>query len=213
VGRRRFAHTAVLLAGGKSTRFGSDKLLAKLAGAPLVVHAVRGALSLFSEVVVVAKEPERYRAVLAACGFSSLLDSTLLLGRDLSRRSTPLAGLEAGLTAAHAEVVFVAAADMPFAASTRLIAALTSALAGHDAAAPRFEGAPQPLCALYRREPCLEAATALLAKRAAGPRALLDSVRTRFIDYESVEPADAQGIPFLDADTPEALAALQRVLP
>jgi molybdopterin-guanine dinucleotide biosynthesis protein A len=214
VGTRKLPHAAVLLAGGRSTRFGGDKLLAQLGGAPLLARSVRSALALFGEVFVVAKDPGRYRGALDAEGLGELIDrdQALHLRRDLSRRSTPLAGLQAGLASARSEACFVAGADMPFAADRKLLRALDAALAGHDAAAPRFAGAAEPLCALVRRQPCLKAANALLERRAAGPFALLQAVRTRWIDYESVAPRDRLGLPFLDADTPAALRRLARVL-
>jgi molybdopterin-guanine dinucleotide biosynthesis protein A len=207
--RRRLGHSAVLLAGGGSSRFGSDKLLAPLGGAPLLVHAVRNALALFQEVVVVAKEPEKYRGPLVAAGFSAQLDSSLQLRSDLSPRTTPLAGLEAGLAAARGESCFVAGADMPFAANPKLLEALGTALQNRDAAAPRFAGAPQPLCALLRREPSLAAASALLERASAGPLALLQAIDTAWIEYASIDPADARGVPFLDEDTPAALLELE----
>lgn len=208
----RLGHTAVLLAGGESSRFGGDKLLAPLGGAPLLVHAVRNALALFEEVVVVAKEPGKYRAPLEAAGFSALPDSSLKLRADLSARATPLAGLEAGLSAARGDACFVAGADMPFASDPKLLRALGAALSNRDAAAPRFGGSPQPLCALWRRAPCLAAASALLKQGPSGPLALLDRIDTAWVDYASIDPADARGVPFLDADTPAALRALEREL-
>ncbi|GAC1338672.1 MAG: hypothetical protein NVSMB23_06670 [Myxococcales bacterium] len=210
--RRRLGHSAVLLAGGGSTRFGSDKLLAPLGGTPLLVHAVRNALALFQEVVVVAKDPEKYRGALAGAGLAALLDASLQLRRDFSPRATPLAGLEAGLAAARSEVCFVAGADMPFAANPRLLDALGAVLDDRAAVAPHFAGGPQPLCALLRRAPCLAAASALLERSDAGPLALLRAIDTVWIDYAQVDPADARGMPFLDADTPAALLALEREL-
>ena len=60
------------------------------------------------------------------------------------------------------------------------------------------------LCALYRRDSCLEPATELLARAAVGPKRLLDAVRTAFVDWPDERP-------FLDADTPEQLAKLESV--
>lgn len=49
----------VILAAGKSTRFGGNKLLAPLNGAPLLVHTVCAVpSSLFSQVVAVVSDPE-----------------------------------------------------------------------------------------------------------------------------------------------------------
>jgi len=51
-----------------------------------------------------------------------------------------------------------------------------------DAVVPTCRGARQPLCALYRRAPCLAVASELLARGSAGPKRLLDAVRTAFVD-------------------------------
>jgi molybdopterin-guanine dinucleotide biosynthesis protein A len=92
---------------------------------------------------------------------------------------------------------------MPFAADAALIDALTAAIARHDAAVPHAGGSLQPLCALWRREPCLAIAEELLAgPRPPGPRAILPRVRAARLDW-------ADGRPFLDADTPELLRQLE----
>jgi molybdopterin-guanine dinucleotide biosynthesis protein A len=182
--------SAIALAGGRSARFGSDKALATFRGAPLLTAVLRGLRVEFGEVLVVAKSAGPY----APLGARVVLDRSELY--------TPLSGLEAGLASASSEVVFCCAADMPFAADGALLDALFAALAGHAAAVPVHAGARQPLCALYRREPCLRAATELLARSAVGPKRLLDAVSTAFVDWSDERP-------FLDADTPEQLARLQ----
>jgi molybdenum cofactor guanylyltransferase len=182
--------SAIALAGGRSARFGSDKALAPFRGAPLLRSVLDGLLGAFGEVLVVAKRGDPY----AAFGARVVVDRSELY--------TPLSGLEAGLAAASSKVVFCCAADMPFAADEALLDALFGALADHDAAVPVHAGVRQPLCALYRREPCLSTASRLLAHSAVGPKRLLESVRTAFVDWPDERP-------FLDADTPEQLARLE----
>jgi len=185
---------AVVLAGGESIRFGSDKALAQLRGQPLIARVLSGLRAAgFAQVAVAAKDPGRYAAV--ASGVELLTDAR--------PQQTPLAGLAAGLLASRHDLVFACAADMPFAADAALIDALCAAIADHDAAVPQAGGSLQPLCALWRRAPCLKAAEELLAgPRPAGPRAILQMVRAARLDW-----ADAR--PFLDADTPEALRELE----
>jgi molybdenum cofactor guanylyltransferase len=182
--------SAIALAGGRSERFGSDKALAPFRGAPLLAAVLQGLRSEFQEVLVVAKRADPY----ASLGARVVLDRSELY--------TPLSGLEAGLAAASGAVVFCCGADMPFAADAQLLDALFAALAGHDAAVPVCRAARQPLCALYRREPCLRAASALLARSAVGPKRLLESIRTAFLDWSNERP-------FLDADTPQRLSELE----
>jgi molybdopterin-guanine dinucleotide biosynthesis protein A len=102
----------------------------------------------------------------------------------------------------RAEVAFCCAADMPFAVDGPLLDALFAALEGHDAAVPRQGGARQPLCALYRRAPCLRVARELLAQEPVGPKRLLDAVRTAWLEWSDPKP-------FLDADTPAKLKEME----
>jgi molybdopterin-guanine dinucleotide biosynthesis protein A len=182
---------AIVLAGGRSTRFGSDKSLALLRGEPLLAHVLRACARRFPEVLLVAKEPARYGSF---CGNARLV-------RDRGLLSTPLAGIEAGLAATAAEVAFCCGGDMPFAVDEALLEALFAALQGHDAAVPVNGGHLQPLCSLYKREICLAAATSALAEGPVGPRRLLDAVRSAQVPW-----ADER--PFLDADTREDLARI-----
>ena len=177
---------AIVLAGGQSRRFGSDKALADFRGAPLIQHVLSGLQRLgFGQIVVVAKEPERY----AGFGFE--------VARDESELQTPLAGLAAGLRASRFDLVFACGADMPFAADGDLIEALLDAAPGGVAFA-RFQGQLQPLCGAYAVWPALPRIERLLAQGAVGPRSLPATV----IDWDDERP-------FLDADTPEALGALE----
>jgi molybdopterin-guanine dinucleotide biosynthesis protein A len=192
---------ALVLAGGESKRFGSDKALAQFRGEPLLGHVLRGLTALgFAQIGLVAKEPQRYAAVAEEIEYISASKIELL--RDVRPFQTPLAGLAAGLHASRHELVFACAADMPFAADAALVDALFAAVQGHDAAVPQAGGSLQPLCAVWRRDPCLKAAEELLAgPRPPGPRAILAQIRAAKLDWADIRP-------FLDADTPEALRDL-----
>ena len=54
----------LVLAGGRSTRFGSDKALAQFRGAPLLAHVLRGLSAAgFAQIALAAKDPARYATV------------------------------------------------------------------------------------------------------------------------------------------------------
>ncbi len=118
----------------------------------------------FSEVMVSFAEPEQveehvpYRLVF-----------------DRKKSAGPLAGIEAGLTVARHEVVFAIACDMPYVPrglAERAVAAARSC----DAAMPRIDGRPEPVCAAYRRSslPAVTAALDAGRLRAADLAAMLD---------------------------------------
>ena len=88
---------AVVLAGGESRRFGSDKALAQFRGEPLISRVVRELRAAgFAQVALAAKDPDKYEAV---AGGAELL-------HDVRPIQTPLAGLAAGLRASRYPLVF-----------------------------------------------------------------------------------------------------------
>ena len=192
---------ALVLAGGESRRFGSDKALAQFRGEPLLAHALKGVCRAgFAQVALAAKDPRKYAAIAEEIEYTT--SRTIELLTDLRPFQTPLAGLAAGLKASRHDLVFACAADMPFAAEPALIDALTAAVAGHDAVIPEAGGSLQPLCGLWRKS-CLRAAEELLdTARPPGPRAILQRVRAARLDWADIRP-------FLDADTPEVLKDLE----
>ncbi|MCA1826408.1 MAG: molybdenum cofactor guanylyltransferase [Myxococcales bacterium] len=192
---------ALVLAGGESRRFGSDKALAQFRGQPLLAHALKGVCAAgFAQVALAAKDPRKYAAVTDELAYLNGRKIELL--HDVRPFQTPLAGLAAGLRASRHELVFACAADMPFAADPALIDALTAAIARHDAVVPEAGGSLQPLCGMWRKT-CLPIAEELLeSSRPPGPRAILQRVRAVRLEWADIRP-------FLDADTPDVLKDLE----
>lgn len=193
--------TALVLAGGKSSRFGSDKALANLEGETLITRCVRRLLSAFPEVIVVSKRPDTY-AFLRMLGRVSL-------ACDRYAEHNPLAGLEAGLSASATPANFLCACDMPL-IEPRLLAELYGKLPGYEAAVPLRGGVPQPLCAFYRRS-CLEGARRLLLE-GKGPLDLLKTLNTRWVEDKTVSKTDPKGLSFLDIDTRSDLLRAEKAL-
>ncbi|MFP5309087.1 MAG: NTP transferase domain-containing protein [Actinomycetes bacterium] len=106
----------VVLAAGRSSRFGSTKQLAELDGDPLVVHAVTAACESVADLVVVVlgHDAPAVEAALRTATRSGRLD-----GRRLSLVEVPAGGPQSGslasglAAAAGAHVVAVVLADQP----------------------------------------------------------------------------------------------------
>ena len=77
----------------------------------------------------------------------------------------------------------VVACDFPF-VSEELFGRLASVREGFEAVAPiQNDGIPQPLCSLYRVEPCLRLAKQMIESGERKPITLLQSVRTRWLSW------------------------------
>ena len=129
----------LVLAGGDSRRMGRPKAWLEVGDTTLLRYVVERLAPAFSEVMVSFAEPEQleepvpYRIVF-----------------DRKRSTGPLAGLEAGLDASRNEILFAVACDMPY-VTQEVAQVAVAAVSGCDAAIPRFDGRPEPVCGAYRR--------------------------------------------------------------
>ncbi|WP_353062860.1 molybdenum cofactor guanylyltransferase [Tunturibacter psychrotolerans] len=131
-----------VLAGGKSSRMGSDKALLELAGKPLVLHATTKLLRVCAEVNVL--------------GGDTALGRFAPLVRDLHPGCGPLGGIEAALRSSKCDWNLVLPVDVPFLPTFLLDNWLWSVL--HNSAGEvrlsmlAVDGAPQPALLIIHRE-------------------------------------------------------------
>jgi molybdopterin-guanine dinucleotide biosynthesis protein A len=166
------AASAVVLAGGQSSRMGTNKALMDFGGEPLVSRLVRRFQAWFAEVWLVTNEPARY----AFLGVPMVPDRLPGLG--------PLAGLEAGLSACRYDLAFFCACDMPF-VSEDFVRYLVAQAPGYDIVVPRLGGHLEPMHALYRRS-LLPAATAALEARRLKLLTIYAAARVRVVDEPEI---------------------------
>lgn len=190
--------TGVILAGGKSRRFGSDKIIAEIAGKSLIehVHGIFG--SLFKEVIIVGREP----VDIEGFGARSVSDALPGLGA--------LGGIYTGLLHATTPSIFVAACDMPLLNPACIRIVLVRA-AGNDIVIPWLADGPHPLHALYSKR-CLVHMERSLKEGALRIISILPNLRTlklREVDFIAVDP-DFRS--FLNINTPEDHERAQRLI-
>ena len=181
--------SAIVLAGGRSSRMGTAKALLPFDGQPLIAHIVARLRPLFEDVVVVGAADQ------------ALPPLPVTLVRDEIAYQGPVGGIFYGLRAAAAEVAFVTSCDAVF-ASTPLISHLISIAAGHDVVVPRWDGRFQPLLAVYRRS-LLPLLAAQMEKGELRPVDLFDKVRTLVVEAEEIRRYDPGGASFFNMNTPE----------
>lgn len=139
-GARPRPASAVVLAGGASSRMGADKSQLVVEGAPLV-ERIRDALSpCFDEMLLSVSEPPAHGP---PAGMRVVVDRTPGLG--------PLEGMASSLAAAEGEVCFVTACDVPD-VSLPLVFRLLAYSEEYDAVLPSFRpGTVEPLFGVYAR--------------------------------------------------------------
>ncbi len=193
----------LVLAGGASSRFGSDKLSAQHRGQPVLHHAL-AAVAAVSDPVIVVLAPDAPLPVLPGG-----LAARIVITRDAVAHEGPLAGLAGGLAMLPPEVdrVIVAGGDMPSLAPGVLHALLAALddVAGPAAVCLEAERvAPLPLAL---RPSAAAVANGVLADGRRSLRAFLDAVDAAMLPATVWRALDPDGDTLRDIDTREDLGA------
>ncbi|MBI5594603.1 MAG: molybdenum cofactor guanylyltransferase [Elusimicrobia bacterium] len=200
--RRPFLRSlsAIVLAGGASVRYGSDKTRSRWGGRSLVAHVALGLRELVDDVVVVTRRPEALKG---------LSRRGLRLVKDRFTDHHPMGGVATGLSTTRHRAAFVCAADMPL-IEPGLIGLLGEAASGYDAAVPVWRGRLEPLCAVYSKR-----SLGVLEKMVSEGRLalvdLFDIMPTRFVQEDEVRAVDPAGRSFCDIDTKADRAKVEKL--
>jgi molybdopterin-guanine dinucleotide biosynthesis protein A len=133
----------LVLAGGRSVRFGGEKAVATLQGTPLLLWAVQRLRTTCSRVAISVRRDTAAEALARANGLATLYDSP-------GDAAGPLSGVKAGLTWAAgigAHLLAVSPCDAPLLPDD-LFPRLIDQAEGGAAMAETLEGR-QPLCAVW----------------------------------------------------------------
>ncbi len=186
-----------MLAGGRSSRFGRDKLREPYRGAPLLHHAVLALSNVCAPVLVVA----------APGGDLDLPKGVpLLLQRDRAEGRGPLAALADALANVHTPLALVAAGDMPELVTPVLLEMLRVAdETGVDAVALRDGERFRPLPVVLRLRRARPIAAGLVRSGERRLRTLLDALRVAVVDEPTWRGLDPAGLTLFDVDELEDL--------
>ena len=183
-----------ILVGGASSRMGADKSRLVLKGrttASLITEALRP-VTINVSLVGSSADPT---------------NPSLRNIPDLQERWGPLGGIQAALHACETDYCLVVACDLPFLTSelfAYLLQLRSKADATIDAVVPlQSDGRPQPLCAVYKKGACLMAAEKAIALGEHTPRAMLDKVKTRYVNFSEFASLPGSEHFFFNLNLPE----------
>ena len=183
--------SGAVLAGGTSSRMGTDKAFVEVNGVPLAAIAYQSlAEAGASEIHSIGGDSER----LSALGF--------LPHPDTHPGEGPLGGIIDAMHASNRPIVVILACDQPRVDGT-LVRRLVEALDEHDdAVVPVAEGVPQPLAAVYSTRALAALESAFDAGQRSPTRAL------ERLDWRALEDVDQ--VLLDDVDDPDDLARYAR---
>jgi molybdopterin-guanine dinucleotide biosynthesis protein A len=192
--------SAVILAGGMSTRLGKDKSLLPVDGEPLLTRVVRQLSALSEDLIVVTNDRAHYDAL--------ALPARLI--QDEKPGVGALMGLYSGLKAARHSYALVVACDMPF-LNLALLRYMVHLAQDYDVVVPREDEYVEPLHAVYGKD-CLPAMEWRLAQGRRRIVSFFDTVRVRYVEKSEVDRFDPLHLSFVNVNTPEDWAKTQKLL-
>jgi len=186
--------TSIVLAGGKSSRLGTNKAIERIGDTTLLQRVIYRLEPLSVEILIVVG------AEVDVGGVRSLKARVV---SDVFPQGGSFGGLFSGLQAAKTFHSLAVACDMPF-LNQALLRHLVTLSSGYDVVIPRLEDKLEPLHAVYSKN-CLVPMVKALDE---GRRRIVDffcQVKVRYVEEEELRRFDAELLSFFNINTPEDL--------
>jgi molybdopterin-guanine dinucleotide biosynthesis protein A len=188
--------TGVILAGGKSFRFGKNKALIKINGTRLIERVARVMGSIFEHVILISNTPHEYEYL------------HLPIYQDKIKDLGPIGGLYTGLNVIENKAAFFVACDMPF-LNEELIRYLIQVKESYDAVVPRIDWKIESLHAIYTKQ-CLPAIHHSIALKNFQLITFLNKVHVKYIEEDALKLFDPELRSFMNINRPDELTGIQK---
>ena len=129
-----------ILAGGKSSRMGTDKGLLLFNGKPIIQQVIEQLRPALNKMVIVSNNPEYEKLGLEVIG-------------DLIKDIGPAGGIHAALSHTHSRKIFIVSCDMPF-VTTEAVKYIVQSASYSQITLPLYQRKLEPLFGVYSKE-CL----------------------------------------------------------
>jgi molybdopterin-guanine dinucleotide biosynthesis protein A len=199
--------SAIILAGGFSRRFGSDKGLVLLAGKPLILHVIERVSDVADEIIVVVSSTNQEEK------FENILNERAKIVIDKSESQSPLVGTMTGFETAKGEISLLLPCDSPL-VSTQIVQFLLEMCTDRSAAIPRWSnGYIEPLQAAYHIKSALVAAKRALKQGNMNMRSMINNLgRVRYISTMVLEQIEPELLTFFNINTIQDLKKAEILL-
>jgi molybdopterin-guanine dinucleotide biosynthesis protein A len=189
--------TGVILAGGKSLRYGRNKALVKIEGIPLIERVVNVMSSLFRHLILITNTPDEYAFL------------KLPMHEDLIKGLGPLGGIFTALMTIKNPAGFFVACDMPN-LNRELIHYMVEIRYDFDAVVPRLREGTEALHALYGKR-CLPSIKHLIDSSQYQIFRFYPHVSVRYVNETEIRRFDPQLESFFNINKPDAIKNVNKV--
>jgi molybdopterin-guanine dinucleotide biosynthesis protein A len=195
--KRLLDKSAIVLAGGFSSRFGQDKGVLELANEPLIKHVVDAVKPIVDEVIVVANSQERIAK------YAEIVASDVRFAVDSGESNGPLIGALTGFESAHGKYALLLPFDMPF-VSREVVLLLFELCLNKAAVVPRWpDGKVEALHAVYQTKEALDAAQSAVNEGKFDMQAVVERMRgVRYVSTLVIQQLDPDFRTFFNINTP-----------
>ena len=208
----------IILVGGKSTRFGSDKGLYEFNGKPLIFYQIEALSQLNHDVFLVANSIQQIQNYIDNVDFNDIMgfvidDKSILSD---SKLYTPLLGLYSGfkeLNLLGYQKTLALACDAPL-IKLNVIEFLIEQSEGYDCCVPRWNsGYIEPLFAIYPVKAACVKAKENLRKKAYKLTNLIDeNWKVKYVSIEkSIRLLDEYLLTFTNINNPHDIEKLMKI--
>ena len=188
--------SAIVLAGGFSSRFGQDKGILELANKPLIKHVIDAVSPVVDETIIVTNYQERITK------YAKIMVADIQFAIDVCESRSPLIGALTGFGSAHGKCSLLLPFDIPF-VSREVVSLLFELCQNKAAVIPRWpNGYIEPLHGVYQTKLALAAAKSAVAEGKLNVRAMIKKLRgVRYVSTLVIQQLDPDLHTFFNINT------------
>lgn len=188
---------AIILAGGKSIRMGTDKAFLKIGQKTIIRHILDELQKELQDILIVSKKETCFE------------EMGVRIVTDIYPGNSPLVGIHAGLVYALNYYNLVIACDLPF-INGKLVKLMVEQAQGADVLVPQKGKYLQPLCAVYSKK-CLGPIEESLSAGRLKVTAFYPKVKVKYIDEDKLSGLAGRDNLFFNINTPEDLTLAREI--
>jgi molybdopterin-guanine dinucleotide biosynthesis protein A len=192
---------SVILAGGKSARFGHDKILEKFGHTSLLEQVISRIDPLSKEIIIVTAKGRTFTQLASR--------PRVKIVSDIFPGQGSLGGIYTGLVKSNSFYNLVVAADMPF-VNEPLLRYMIGISDGFDFILPRVNGLFEPLHAIYSKN-CIAPIESILNQGKKVIIELFNYVKVRYVEDNEVDRFDPQHLSFFNINTQDELGLAKKI--